>query len=257
MTRRIIALVVLGLLVALAFVALATTRAKPQSSRQQVSELEEKGNKFGLSLKERVLLAKLKGQKKVTYTAWSLSTADYMSFPGIDTSLAVYTVVIAQPVAQVTFISPEGEVVTNYKFKIHELISEPKSSQSSLGVFSGTIRPELLPIRKGEFMLGALGGTVSVEGVEVESKFDNFEPFSQGKKYLLFLNFDSTKTVAGMEMGPLGAVAVNEDGTLQTLDGNPRHDIKQALDTQFGNSVESVRIGLQRRSQSLRQAGSN
>jgi hypothetical protein len=256
MTRKTIAIVVLGSLGALACVTLAVTRAKPQSPRQQVSELEEKDNKFGLSLKERACLAKLKGQKKVTYTARSLSSSDYVSFSGIDASLAAYTVVIAQPIAQVTFISPAGEVATNYKFKIHDLISEPKGSQPPSGVFNGVIRPELLPVGKDEFILGAFGGTVMVDDVEVVSKFDNFEPFSPSKKYLLFLTFDSTKTLGGMEMGPLSAMAINEDGTLQTLDNDPRHDIKQALDSQFGNSAENVRAGLQRRAQSLKRAAS-
>lgn len=254
MTKRTTALFILGAAIATGCIALAVSKAEPKSSRQQLSELEEKDEKVGLSLKERVRLAKLRGQKKLTFTAWSLATKDYISFPGVDTALSVYTVVIAQPIAETTFVSPAGEVVTNYKFKIHELVSEPPSSKYPPSPFSGQIRPELLPIQDGEFVLGALGGTVSIDGVEVTSKFDNFEPFSLHKKYLLFLNFDSTRTVGGMEMGPLSALAINEGGTLQTLDNNPKHAIKQSMDSEVGNSVDQVRIGLENRGQKLREA---
>jgi len=257
MTQRTVTLFILAVLIATGCIALAVSKAEPKTSEQELSRLEEKDNKIGLSLRERVRLAKLKGQKKLTFTAWSLSSMDYVSFPGVDTALSVYTVVIAQPVAEVTYVSPAGEIVTNYKFKIYEVVSEPPASKYPPEPFNGNIRPELLPMQEGEFVVGALGGTATVDGVEVTSKFDNFEPFSLHKKYLLFLNFDSTKTVGGMGMGPLSALAINDDGTMQTLDGNPTHSVKRSLDSQFGNSVSQVQIGLRHRAKALRSAGSN
>lgn len=257
MTKRIVVVVLLGAFTLIACIALVVSRAEPKQPQQQVAELDEKDQKSGLSLKERIRLAKLKGQKRLIYKAWSLSSKDYISFRDLDEATASYTVVIAQPVAEVSFVSPADEVVTNYKFKVHEVLSEPPSPKSAPDTFNGDIRPELLPLQEGEFVLGALGGSLTVDDVEVTSKFDDFEPFSSNKKYLMFLDFDSSKRVAGMEMGPLSALVINDDGTLQTLDGKTTHAIKRALDSQFGNSVTRVKAVIQQRAKLKRMSRSN
>lgn len=253
-TKAKLAVLLLVLAVASVVAFISASKAKPKPTRQQISELEEKERKAGLVLKERALLAKLKGEQKITYTAWSLSSKDYVSFSGVDAALAVYTVVVAQPVAETTYVSREGEIVTNYKFRTLETISEPPPNRFAPGPFDGEVRAELLPLESGEFVVGRLGGTSSVDGVEVTAKFDDFEQFSLFKPYLLFLSFDSTKRVGGMEMGPLSALAINEDGTLGTLDRRPDREIKRGLEEAFGDSAALVKAGLKRRAKSLKQS---
>jgi hypothetical protein len=47
-------------------------------------------------------------------------------------------------------------------------------------------------------------------------------------------------------------VAISEDGTLETLDKKAEHEIKRALDTQFGKSIELVKAGLKQRAKPVR-----
>lgn len=96
-------------------------------------------------------------------------------------------------------------------------------------------------------MAGIDGGTKEVDGVEVTEKYDELELFSLGKEYLLFLNFDTTRTVGGLGMGPTSALEIGPGGTLNTLDRKPSHDIKRTIDSRFGNSVEALKSYLKSR----------
>lgn len=237
--------VIASLLIVAIGVAITASRAKQKSAdAQQTSELEEKGSKLGLTLQERIKLAKLKGQKNL-FVPLSYGTSDYITFSDMDTAAAIYTIVIAQPIAVATFTEEEGQIVTSYKFRTVEVLTEPKPSKFPF-TFRGELPAELQPFGDNEFLVSILGGTLNIEGVNVTTKYDDYEPFSLSKKYLLFLEFDTSKRVGGMDMGPLSALTINDDGTLETLDKKP-HAIKRAVDKNFDNSVERLKNHLKAR----------
>lgn len=220
------------------------SKAEPPSPQDVKAQMEEKERSVGLTLRERVRLAKLEGRQKISVPA-SFSSRHYAGFSNFDTAAAVYTAVIAEPVAAVSYVGSDGLIVTSYKFKTGEVLSEPGSSNYP-STFNGDIRPELLPLEKGEFIVSVLGGTATVDGVEVTVKYDDYEPISLSRRYLMLLDFDTTKRVGGMDMGPLSVLAINDDGTLETLDGG-RHKIKKEVDARFGNSVERLKAHLKKR----------
>jgi hypothetical protein len=233
------------LLVVAIGVTITASRAKQKPVQQQVSELEERENRVGLTLEERVRLAKLKGQHKLVVPK-SHRTSMYVGFKDMDTAAAVYAIIIAKPVAAIGRLDDEGRIVTSYKFKTVEVLSEPAPSRFP-HTFSGELPDELQPFEKDEFMVTTLGGTTVVDGVEVTTKYDDYEAFSLSKNYLMFLDFDTTHKVGGMDMGPLSALTIDDDGSMTTLDRNQSHEIKQALDTRFGNSISQLKSHLQNR----------
>ena len=240
-----VSVVIAFLLIVAIGVTITASKAKQQSAdAQQIAELEEKEKKQGLPLRERVKLAKLKGQKDL-FVPLSYATSDYITFSDMDTAAAIYTIVIAQPVALMTYTNEEGRIGTSYKFKTLEVLSEPKPSKFPF-TFRGKLPAELQPFGDDEYLVSLLGGTLNIEGVNVTTKYDDYEQFSLSKKYLLFLEFDTSKKVGGMDMGPLSALTINDDGALETLDKKP-HAIKRAVDKNFDNSVERLKNHLKAR----------
>lgn len=251
MKFKILALAVI-LTAAGIFMLMSASKAKQKSQDpqkikvRQIEELEAQDKKHGLTLRERVKLAKLRNEQKITVRS-SHNATFYLGFADMDTAAAVYTIVIAKPVAAASLLSEEELIVTLYRFKTIEVLSEPDPSKHPY-TFSGNFHHELGTFESGDFLVSTRGGTANIDGVEVTTKYDDFDIFSLDKEYLLFLDFDTTKTVGGMDMGPLGALEINGDGTLDTLDKQQSHDIKQVIDSRFGNSVETLKAHLKSRS---------
>jgi hypothetical protein len=241
MRVKLIALSVI-LIAGVAAALIGASKAKPKPAQQQIAELEARGKSHGLDLRDRVKLAKLRNERKITMPN-SYSTSTYSGFRDMETAAALCTIVVARPVAMVSRLDEEERIVSSYKFQTVEILSEPGASKTPY-TFSGSLPPELGRFQGGDFLVTILGGTKDVDGVEVTSKYDDFAPFSIGKEYLLFLNFDATRTVGGLRMGPLGALEVGGDGTLSTLDRRPSHDFKQMIDSRFGNSVQALKTFL-------------
>jgi hypothetical protein len=239
MKVKIIILCFLISLAAVVGIMMNASKAQPKSVQQQITELEEKEKAAGLTLQERVGLAKLRGERKVVIPK-SYGTSFYAGFKDLETAAAVYSIVIAQPVAMINRTTDDGRVVTSYKFKTLEVLSEPVSPPSPF-TFHGSLPAEFQPFDNDEFLLTTLGGTMNIDGVEVATKYDDFEPFALANKYLLFLNFDSSKKVGGLGMGPLSALVVGDEGSMRTLDNQPHHAVKRAVDAKFGNSIERLK----------------
>jgi len=235
------------ILIAIIGIIITPSEAQHSSTQEQISLLEQKKNKVGLRLNEHVQLAKLKGEKKL-FIPFSYNTIFYSGFKDMDTAAAVYSVVIAQPVTMKTLLKDNERINTLYKFRTLEVLSEPAQSKFPY-TFTGNPPAELQPLQEGEFLVSLSGGTTTLEGIEVTAKYDNFEPFSLSKKYLLFVEFDTTRRVGGMDMGPLSALAINDDGTLETLD-KQKHKIKATIDEHFDNSLEKLKAYLKTRAKS-------
>jgi hypothetical protein len=239
-------LIALSVILIAAFIALiSASKAKPVPAQQQAEELETRREKYGLKLREHVRLAKLRNERKVTIR--SSYNAMLFAVPrDMETAVALWAIVVARPVAAVSRINEEERIVTSYRFQTVETLSEPGPSKWPF-TFSGELPPELGAFGEGEFLVTILGGTKEIDGVEVTMKYDDFELFSVGKEYLLFLEFDTTRTVGALKMGPLGGLEIGADGTLSTLDRRDSHEFKRMLNSRFGNSVEALKAFLRSR----------
>lgn len=224
-------------------VVLGASRAKDQSPQDKALALEKKEKTDGLSLVEYAELAKLKGRSSIVVPK-SLSATHYAGFKDLKTASAAYTVLIARPVAAASYVEEGGVISTSYKFETLEKLSEPAPFKHQ-STFNGELPSDLLPLGKDEFVVGVRGGTATVNGVAVTTRYGGYEPFSLFKRYLLFLDFDTTGRVGGMDMGPASALAINDDGTLETSD-NRQHRIKREVDAQYNNSIDQLMTALRK-----------
>lgn len=240
MRVKLIALFVI-LAAAAGAVIFGVSKANQKPDHQQVKELEARGEKYGLTLRERVKLAKLRNEPKITIQK-SYSTSSYSTASDIEAAVALYTIVVAKPVTVVSRVNEDEQIVSSYKFQTIDVLSEPVRPSSV--TFSGTLPPELGDFRSGDFLVSIWGGTKEVDGVEVTTKYDDFDPFSIGREYLLFLQFDTSKTVGGLAMGPLSALEIGDDGTLDTLGSRQSNAVKQMINPRFGKSFGSLKTYL-------------
>jgi hypothetical protein len=244
MKSKVVALLLVST-VACAVALISTSKAKPQPVQRQIEEMETKDKAQGLTLQERVRLAKLRNQQKITVRS-SYSNTLYVGFRDMDNAADNFTIVIAKPVAAVARLDEDGRIHTSYRFKNVEVLSERGPSKYPF-TFSGNFPAELGTFEEGDFMVTIRGGVMVLDGVEVTSKYDDFELFSLDKEYLLFLEFDTTGKLGALGMGPLSALTIDPDGTLHTLDRQDSHDIKQAIKSQFRDSVETLKAYLKSR----------
>jgi hypothetical protein len=226
-------------MLAVACVALINaSKAKPVPAQQQIEELEARRKNHGLTLREHVKLASLRNERKITIQR-SYNTTSYSVARDMETAAALYTIVVARPVAAASRLSEQEHIVTSYRFQTVEVLSEPGPSKWPF-TSSGELPPELGAFGEGDYVVTIRGGTKEVDGVEVTMKYDDFEPFSIGKEYLLFLEFDTTRRVGGLAMGQLGALEIGDDGTLDTLGSRESNAVKQMINPRFGNSFGSL-----------------
>jgi len=214
-----------------------------QIERQKLIEkLEKKEDSFGLTLRERARLAKAKGEGEVTLPQGE--TATWVEFGSFNATLSHCTAVIARPIAMRTYISKDDNIATCYKFKSVEVLSEAPPSKYPFN--SANIFPELLPVREDEFVLCRSGGTVEIDGVKLNAIERRFPPLVLTKKYLVFSEFSKDKKMAALCYGGTSALVINENGTMDTLNGR-QNNLKSAVDAQFSNSIEQLRNAFRNR----------
>jgi hypothetical protein len=182
--------------------------------------------------------AKRQRQPKVSIPSPVFDYAGSSSSLDINSALATYTVVIAEPLEKRTYQFTENDLVTWYKFKILDNLSNRKSPACPL--YDVTSPPqEFLPLAADEFALSKNGGQATIDGVEIEQVEKDFPQYELGQKYLLFLSFEPSgvATAAG---GPLGVFSAKADGTVLPINMRD-HPLKDGLKQKFSNSIERLK----------------
>lgn len=153
-----------------------------------------------------------------------------------DEILANADVVIAQPIDSHTGIVGDSSIVTWYKFKVIETLSEGIHCQRC-----PDRKPpdELLPVNEDEFILSRVSGTATIDGVEISVEHRKSPLYSKDKKYLLFL-VKSPNGTPDLLVGPAAVFTVNPEGTLEPINDRP-HRLKEVIKQRFNYSVEQLK----------------
>lgn len=216
--------------------ATRTFMTRGQKTVHGVSETEVDKNR--MTVRRQAKIAKAQGKKKL---ALPISSGDYIRVNSIEQAAASRLVVIAEPIRVLSKLEHgEDSVGSWYKFKSVEILSEPSYSYSF-----GNAPAELLPLAENEFVAYFPGGTLEVEGIQVESYSPNEPPLLVSSKYLLFLDFDKASRVARVEFGPDSIFAVHEDGSVRTINKNTGR-LQQEMRARFDNSIYRVRAGIKK-----------
>jgi hypothetical protein len=219
---------ILGL--ALVIAGLASVGMIHSASKRQ--DENRKNDRVG-TYKERLHRAKARGDKKMR----SGGVISLYAQVNLDQALEIYDLVIGEFVSSKSVAPDEnGTILTWYKFKVHETLSQAKLRVSKID----SPPPELLPLANDEILIWKTGGSVELDGMEIEMEDVGFPPFENSKKYLLILAFDPAKQAGTVEVGPSGALLVKSDDTVEPLAKN-RTYFKREIENRYGASVSKLR----------------
>lgn len=209
-------------------------------NRTKIEELEKSPERGKLVWHSQ--MAKAKGKQNVLLDS---TIVDYAVPRSLDSALANYHLVIAEPIAGRSYPATYN-IHTWYKFRIIEELSTPEIN--CLDCFSLVGPPEdLLPLAPNEFLSAQLGGEATVDGITITTSDSSFPRFEIGQRYLLLVGFDSNRIVGRLSSGPWGTFIVNSREILEPVNAQLKHPFRERLSMQFGNSLHSLRAALKTR----------
>ncbi|MEN3326079.1 MAG: hypothetical protein V7638_886 [Acidobacteriota bacterium] len=181
--------------------------------------------------------AKNEGRQKVTMAA---PLVEYLGGAGTitaDDAFAASTVVIAHLVSKQSN-ALNDDITTWNRFAIDEVLLEAKELPCPT-CLPPEPPPTLLPIKPGEFLIPKTGGTVNIDGVDIEQIDEAFPEYQFDQRYLLLLNLYATGTARTVG-GPVGVFKIVENDRIVPVHES-EHRIQKDFKLKFGNSLEHLR----------------
>jgi hypothetical protein len=131
-------------------------------------------------------------------------------------ALRLYSVFIAEPLESKTYVSDSDHIVTWYRFVIRETLSLRAPLVCDTCPKPGEAPVDMLPVKPGELLISKVGGTTTLNGVQVTMTDLDLRDFDIGKKYLMFVSVTPTG-VAMIGGGPAGIFQITEGDRLEAL----------------------------------------
>jgi len=186
--------------------------------------------------------AKSRGQQKVRVPA---PLVEYLGGAGTITSEEAFsssTVVIAHVIYKQSY-PRNDDIVTWNKFAIDEVLSQAKELPCP-GCVLPDVPSTFLPLQSGEFLIPKTGGTVNIDGVDIEQTDDTFPEYQFNQSYLLLINLYPTGAARTFG-GPVGVFKVENGKVLPIRD--TEHRIKKDFKETYGNSLDRLKRHLKRK----------
>ena len=187
--------------------------------------------------------AKTEGRQKITVPA---PLVEYLGDAGTITSEEAFSassVVIAHLISKQSY-PRDNDIITWNKFGIDEVLSEAKELPCP-GCLPGDPPSSLLPLQNGEFVISKNGGTVNIDGVEIEQIDRDFPEFEPNQQYLLLMNLypsGAARTIGG----PVGVFRILQNDKVLPV-RESEHMIRKDFKEKYGNSLAQLRVHLKRR----------
>lgn len=168
----------------------------------------------------------------------------YVEVNGLEDASSLYTTLVVQPVQQKTVVLNNSSLITWHKVKIIEFISYPSRNCSNC-VSSLTAPPEMLPLQADELLVPTYGGTLEVDGVQLESRAPDFGDHpSRLNKYLIFLSLDPGKGIGRLSIGPQGVFLFDSSDQMQPISESMSplvRDVKLKVDNSLSKFKDHLR----------------
>lgn len=189
------------------------------------------------SLSERVRQVKAKGGTQVSLPG---PIPMYDDVDDLNEALTLYDVVIAHPIDKISIAPDERNIMTFYKFKIDEVLSQRENIKTACcDIEKAPVA--LPPLKPKEFYLQAGGGTLLFEGINVSVE-EEFGDLLKHQKYLLLLSLNPSSNIGLVKLGPSGVFALDSTGVLETLSKKP-DVLSRQLEEQYGKSLARLKRG--------------
>ena len=153
------------------------------------------------------------------------------------------TVVVAHVTSKYTTYR-DADIITWNKFVIDETISEAQDLPCP-GCVPLSPPANVLPLSPGEFLLPKTGGTVNIDGVEVQQSVDDYPEYELNQKYVLLINLYPSG-VARTIGGPVGVFKVLPNDKLAPI-SESEHKIRKDFKDVYANSLDQVRKHLKQK----------
>ncbi len=236
MKTKLVALAAVILVLTIVAIIRTAPGGRQQPSQREIAELEEKERRGRISFDERVQLARARGEQRIVMPANMTLYPVARSADELAELLPRYTVVIARPLEERSYITGENVIGSWHKFKIVETLAQAPPLPAYA---SRTIPQELLPIAEDEFVVHREGGTVTVNGVEVTQNDSSIPPFQASPRYMLLLSLDPTTRIGELPLGPHGILPINPDNSLDAR--REGHPLQQVVRNRHSGSIERLR----------------
>ncbi len=232
MKIKLIALVLLGAGV----IAVGLVRTASTIQKKPLPPYEDR-------LKSLAKEAKSEGRKKIRVPT---PVIEYLGSAGTITAEEAFTactVVIAHLVSKESY-DRNDDIKTWNKFAIDEVLSE--ATELPCPTCGPSDPPAtLLPLHSGEFVIPKTGGTINIDGVEIEQSGDGFPAYEFNQKYLLLINLYPNGTAITVG-GPVGVFRIlDNDKVIPVKESD--HRILKDFKEKHGNSLERLRKHLKDR----------
>lgn len=182
--------------------------------------------------------AKAEGQQEVLVPGPIVEYDGSASSITTEEMLSHYALVRAKAIEQHSYAHDSNLIVTWYKFKVSETLSEP-NLVACPNCPDPQLPQELLPVQSDEFLFCKSGGSLVIDGVRVTMLEEGFPPFKTNQDYLLFI-FRRLSGNADIAGGPIGAFTLDSDGRIAPHSQTP-HPVKERLSRDLGNSVNEIK----------------
>jgi hypothetical protein len=204
------------------------------SANSKIQELEKSKDRGKLSW--YAARAKAKGQ---TEARVAVPILEYAVPKDLDTALAYYSLVVVEPVEKKSF-PEESFIMSWYKFRLIEELSRA----TILCTTCPAIQPapaDMLPLKSDEFVASTAEGEIELAGVKLVAIDRDHPGFEKGKRYVIFLAFDTTRTVAALRMGPSGTFQLDDLDQLKAVNEKYKHPVIDELTGGADHSLNRLR----------------
>jgi len=236
-------LFILGVGVIVVVAALVLGRRTLPSSPQGQGEAAETAPAKD-RLKWHAQKAKAAGQDEVIISGPIVEYDGSASSMTTDDMLSYYAVIKAIPTEELSYAADSNTVVTWYKFKTIESLSQP-NRLACPNCPEPPLPQELLPLMPDEFLFCKSGGSLLIDGVKVRMLEEGFPPFKINQEYLLFVS-KHPSGIAEIGGGPLGTYALDNGGKMVAVNGRA-HPIKERVARELGTSLDEVKQKIRNR----------
>ena len=180
--------------------------------------------------------AKAEGKSEIEIGS-GVDTVDYPVITAPDGArdlLSSYSLVVVQPKEKRSYaVDGDSRIVTWYKFRIKEKLSEGKTA----GSYEPPLPQEMVPLQSDEILVLTEGGVVDVDGVKVRHKPADSPLFLLNKQYLLLVaRHDSG--YGELVVGPSGTFLLEHEGKFHPLKKTATSDLLMGT---IGDSLTKTR----------------
>jgi len=219
------------LVIAVSSILITLTSNNANSKIQELEKSKDRGK-----LSWYAARAKAKGQTEARVAAPIL---EYAVPKDLDDALAYYSLVVVEPVEKKSYPA-EDIIVSWYKFRLIEVLS----SATTICTTCPDITPgpaDMLPLDSDEFLASTAEGEIELDGVKLISVNRDQPGFEKGKRYVIFLAFDATRTAASLRMGPSGTFEFDDSDQLTAVNKKYKHPVIDELTGGADHSLNKLR----------------